>query len=76
MVKREPMYGNLQSMVFILPLIDLRKLSFDNNFSEKQANYLANEESKHPFDLINGPILRVNIIILPSPSPLPLQHNK
>src|SRR5690606_14357664 len=41
--------------------------SYDKDI-EKEARYVTAEESKHPFDLSNGPILRVGGIILSSTS--------
>ena len=53
------------SFLFMIPLIDLRKIPINVVSSEIEANHLANEEAKHPFDLKNGPIFRVNTVILP-----------
>ncbi len=51
---------------FVMPIIDLQKLSNNNNsahlYKEEEAKYLVNEKVKRPFDLVNGPILRVSLV--------------
>ncbi len=54
-----------------MPIIDLQKLSDNNNNNnnsvhlykeEEEAKYLVNEEAKLPFDLVNGPILKLRMV--------------
>ena len=61
-INGEPVQSISPAMPFKLPLVDLRM--FDQGVKEIEARRLAVEEEQRPFDLVKGPLLRAQLLLI------------